>query len=482
MIDDFSTGGASSWPSARGRGGRARPARRVGRPAPARWRAPTPWSTSPPTPTSASAGTHPRRDLEQNVVATHNVLEAMRAAGVAAQLLFSSTGSVYGEADVIPTPEDAPFPVQTSLYGASKAAAEGFIAAYAEGAASRRTVFRFVSILGPALHPRPRHRLRAPSCRPTRTASTSSETARSARATSTSTTASPRSRPGSSTADGFEVFNLGVDDYCTVDESAGWICDRLGLDPSSTTRGGDRGWIGDNPFILLDTSRIRATGWAPRHGIREAVEPTVDYLVEHPWVLDLDDAAEPRDPARRRAESPSLGAGSSGPSGPPALRRRLRWSPSTILEPGRAEALRRVPRRATWRSQPERGRGRRAAGPGGLVIVATPHDALVAGGPGRRRRRSPCARREAGARNADDLALVARGGVGARLRSCASASTTASTPRGCGPRARAPGSLRPGPADAGSLRPRRPARLRATSGAPSGPAPAAASCSTRAST
>src|SRR3954471_18127323 len=67
---------------------------------------------------------HPRRDLEQNTIATYNVLEAMRAAG-ATRICFSSTGSVYGEADVVPTPEDAPFPVQTSLYAASKVAGEG---------------------------------------------------------------------------------------------------------------------------------------------------------------------------------------------------------------------------------------------------------------------------------------------------------------------------------------------------------------------
>ena len=89
----------------------------------------------------------PRRDLDQNVIATLNVLEAMRATGVR-RILFSSTGSVYGESATIPTPEDAPFPEQTSLYGASKAAAEGYLAAYAEFGAIDATVFRFVSILG----------------------------------------------------------------------------------------------------------------------------------------------------------------------------------------------------------------------------------------------------------------------------------------------------------------------------------------------
>jgi UDP-glucose 4-epimerase len=63
-------------------------------------------------------GDHPRRDLEQNTIVTWNVLEAMRKSG-AKRIAFSSTGSVYGEAPVFPTPESCPFPVQTSLYGAS---------------------------------------------------------------------------------------------------------------------------------------------------------------------------------------------------------------------------------------------------------------------------------------------------------------------------------------------------------------------------
>jgi len=90
---------------------------------------------------------HPRKDLEQNTIATFNVLEAMRANDVR-EITFSSTGSIYGEAAVVPTPENAPFPVQTSLYGASKLACEGMIAAYAEGYGIKARIFRFVSILG----------------------------------------------------------------------------------------------------------------------------------------------------------------------------------------------------------------------------------------------------------------------------------------------------------------------------------------------
>src|SRR3989440_597290 len=90
---------------------------------------------------------HPRRDLEQNTIVTWNVLEAMRSNGVR-RIAFSSTGSVYGEPEIFPTPETAPFPVQTSLYGASKVAAEGMISAYSAAFGFQAFIFRFVSILG----------------------------------------------------------------------------------------------------------------------------------------------------------------------------------------------------------------------------------------------------------------------------------------------------------------------------------------------
>src|SRR6202140_4892920 len=90
---------------------------------------------------------HPFKDIEQNTIATYNVLEAMRANGIA-KVAFSSTGSVYGEATVFPTPEDAPFPIQTSLYAASKIAGEAMIQAYCEGFGFEGYIFRFVSILG----------------------------------------------------------------------------------------------------------------------------------------------------------------------------------------------------------------------------------------------------------------------------------------------------------------------------------------------
>jgi len=227
---------------------------------------------------------HPRRDLEQNLVVTHNVLEAMRQTGVG-RLMFSSTGSVYGDCKTIPTPEDAPIPVQTSLYGASKFAAEAFIQAYTEGTKITAAVFRFVSIMGSRYTHGPvidfvRHLRRDPSRLPIlgdgRQRKSYLEVTDCVRAM---LTVLDRDAP-------FETFNLGVDDYCTVSDSAGWISERLGLEPEFEFGGGDRGWVGDNPFILLDTHQIRSTGWEPRYGIREAVERTVDFLTGSPHLLE----------------------------------------------------------------------------------------------------------------------------------------------------------------------------------------------------
>ena len=228
---------------------------------------------------------HPRRDLEQNVIATHNLLEAMRLAGVR-RIAFSSTGSVYGESSVIPTPEDAPFPIQTSLYGASKLAAEGLIAAYCEGFGFEGTVFRFVSILGD----RYTHGHVFDFCKMLRADPGRLRILGNGRqrksylhvADCVAAIVAAIARPN----DKFAVFNLGTDEYCEVRESAGWICARLGVTPEIHYTGGERGWIGDNVFIFLDSARIRALGWQPRYSIREGVERTVDYLMANPDLLE----------------------------------------------------------------------------------------------------------------------------------------------------------------------------------------------------
>lgn len=223
---------------------------------------------------------HPRKDLEQNTVATFNVLEAMRKAGVR-RVAFSSTGSVYGEPDVFPTPETCPFPVQTSLYGASKLAGEGLIAAYCTGFGFRGYVFRFVSILGERythghvfdfyskLLADP-HQIEVLGNGRQRKSYLYVQDCLDAMLLVTERAREP-----------FNVYNLGTDAYCTVDESLGWISAHLGVNPRRRYAGGDRGWVGDSPFIFLDTSKVRSLGWRPKLTIREAVLRTLTYLEEH---------------------------------------------------------------------------------------------------------------------------------------------------------------------------------------------------------
>lgn len=228
---------------------------------------------------------HTRRDLEQNTIATYNVLEAMRANDVN-RIAFSSTGSVYGECPVIPTPEDAPFPVQTSLYGASKLAGEALISSYSEGFGMRGTVFRFVSILGP----RYTHghvfdfynQLRADTSR-LRVLGDGKQ--RKSYLHVQDCVAAILTAIEDTSRD-FQVFNLGQDSYCDVNDSIGWITDALGIAPRREYTGGQRGWIGDNPFIFLDCTRMRALGWTPRHSIESSIRETLHWMKANPWVLE----------------------------------------------------------------------------------------------------------------------------------------------------------------------------------------------------
>jgi UDP-glucose 4-epimerase len=227
----------------------------------------------------------PRRDLEQNTVGTFNVLEAMRAAAVR-RIAFASTGSVYGEPAVFPTPETCPFPAQTSLYGASKLAGEGLVAAYCSGFGFQGVVFRFVSVLGERythghVFDLYKKLLADPRCVEVLGDGHQRKSYLHVRDCVDAVLVA-LGRAG----DGFDVFNLGVDDSCTVDESLGWICDHLGLAPARRYTGGARGWVGDSPFILLDTAKIRRLGWAPSLGIRQSVIATVEYLHDNPWVLE----------------------------------------------------------------------------------------------------------------------------------------------------------------------------------------------------
>lgn len=228
---------------------------------------------------------HPHRDLEQNTLATANVLEAMRANKIR-RIAFSSTGSIYGEPEVFPTPEHAAFPVQTSLYGASKLACEGLIQAYCEGFGFQGYIFRFVSILGERYtHGHVFDFVNQLAAHPDRLTVLGDGRQRKSYlyvhdCIDAMLTAVTRSDAK------VNIFNLGTDAYCHVADSIGWICRRLGIAPRLEFSGGERGWIGDSPFIFLDTTKIRALGWSPRLTIEQGIVRTVEYLEANRWVFE----------------------------------------------------------------------------------------------------------------------------------------------------------------------------------------------------
>ena len=219
----------------------------------------------------------PSIDLEQNTITTHKVLEAARISGVK-KFIFSSTGSVYGESEVIPTPENAPFPIQTSLYGASKLACEGMIAAYAESFGMQVWIFRFVSILGPRYtHGHVFDFYRQLMKHPENLTVLGNGYQKKSYLHVSDCIAAINVALNSASAS-VNIFNLGVDGYCEVRDSINWIIDELGLTPQISFGAESKGWIGDNPLIYLDTKKIQEMGWAPKNSIEEGVRDTVRFL------------------------------------------------------------------------------------------------------------------------------------------------------------------------------------------------------------
>lgn len=228
---------------------------------------------------------HPEKDLQQNTIATFNVLEAMRANGVK-RIAFPSTGSVYGEHATIPTPEDAAFPVQTSLYAASKLAGEGMIGAYCEGFGFAGWIFRFVSILGERythghVFDFYKKLLADPAALEVLGDGTQRKSYLYVQDCIDAIFLAMEKARGK-----VNVLNLGHETYIDVKQSVGWITKALGLAPAIRYGGGARGWIGDNPFIFLDTARMRALGWRPKVSIEDAVIKTLRWLEANRFVLE----------------------------------------------------------------------------------------------------------------------------------------------------------------------------------------------------
>ena len=220
-------------------------------------------------------------DLKGGTLVTYNVLESMRRSGTK-QIIFSSSGAVYGEPTVMPTPEDYGPILPISLYAASKVACETLITAFAHNYDIRCWIYRFGNIVGP----NPTHGVIYDFARrllqdPTQLVILGDGT---------------QSKPYvyvedcidgmefgfHNAADEVNCYNLAVTDHTSVTEIANWTIEAAGLDPAAVElkyTGGPRGWRGDVPQVRLDTARMTALGWQPRLSSAAAVRRTIAEVV-----------------------------------------------------------------------------------------------------------------------------------------------------------------------------------------------------------
>jgi UDP-glucose 4-epimerase len=226
-----------------------------------------------------------RIDLEQNTIATWNVLEAMRINEIK-HIVFASSATVYGEPDIFPTPETYA-PLQTSLYGASKLGCEAMIQAYSEYFGITCYIFRFVSWIGE----RYSHGVIFDFVKKLRNNTQMLEVLGDGK----------QRKSYLDVIDGVDgifyaieharepknVFNLGHDAFMNVLDLADIIVDQLNLKGVRyVTTGGERGWLGDSPFVHLDTTKLKALGWRPHVPIERGIRNTVRYLQAHPQLLE----------------------------------------------------------------------------------------------------------------------------------------------------------------------------------------------------
>ncbi|HEV8360065.1 MAG TPA: NAD-dependent epimerase/dehydratase family protein [Candidatus Thermoplasmatota archaeon] len=215
--------------------------------------------------------------FEANVVATHELLEVLRVAQPRS-IVFTSTSTVYGEARQIPTPETYAPLEPISAYGATKLACEALLAAHAHTTGQRCTVLRLANITGPrATHGVAVDFVAKLRRDPTRLEILGDGTQRKSYC-HVEDTVEGLIAAWQGQRSAWEAFNLGSDDSLDVRAIADLACQELGLrDVADTFKpaAGGRGWLGDVKRMQLDSAKLRALGWRPKHSSADAVRAAV---------------------------------------------------------------------------------------------------------------------------------------------------------------------------------------------------------------
>ena len=225
--------------------------------------------------------TNPEVHFRENVVATFNLLEAMRIKNVK-EMVFASSSSVYGEPDVIPVDEG--YPVRpVSVYGASKASCEALIHAYSKLYGIKAVVLRYANVVGPRM----RHGVIYDLLMKLRENKSTLEVlgdgfqVRSYLHVKDAVEATLVAWRKSSET--YQVYNVGNTDWITVRELVEILLETLGLKGRVEVRYKPIlhgvGWPGDVKRIALNSQKLMSLGWSPSMSSREAVVETVKALV-----------------------------------------------------------------------------------------------------------------------------------------------------------------------------------------------------------
>jgi len=220
---------------------------------------------------------NPDEIYRNNIVATYKLLEVMRKTGVN-KIIFTSTSTVYGEAKIIPTPEDYPT-IPISIYGASKLACEALIASYCHTFDMRAWIYRFANVIGKRcthgviydfimkLKKNPNELVILGNGEQNKSYIYISDCI-------------DAMFVGLRADRDVNIFNIGSEDQIKVKRIAEIVCEEMGLNPTFKFTGGKRGWKGDVPVMLLSIEKLKSMGWRPKYNSEQAVRKTVRDLLE----------------------------------------------------------------------------------------------------------------------------------------------------------------------------------------------------------
>jgi UDP-glucose 4-epimerase len=222
---------------------------------------------------------HTRIDLEQGPIATHNLLEAMRAHGVK-RMAFSSSSTVYGETNVLPTPETNGPMLPISLYGASKLACEGMISAHCHTFGIRSCIYRFANVIGE----RETHGVIVDFIEKLKKDPTTLEILGDGNQKKSyflvQDCVKAMRLAVEKSKDQVSVYNIGCDDWLSVRRVAEIVVEEMGRKGVKFKfTGGSRGWVGDIPRTWLDIGKIKSLGWKPSHSSEDAVRACARLLI-----------------------------------------------------------------------------------------------------------------------------------------------------------------------------------------------------------